>query len=230
MDAIILAGGFGTRLASVVQDVPKPMAPVAGTPFLEYLVSYLKAQGVTHVVLAVCHKKECIIRYFGREFYGMEIDYSVEDTPLDTGGAIKKALSFCTDQRVFVLNGDSFLGVDLGTLRRTAEETGSAVTMVLKPMEHFSRYGTVEADERGNVTAFHEKQPCVSGAINGGVYDIRRDTLSEYPEKFSMEVDCFPKLLQAGGLYAVTTNGYFIDIGIPEDYERVQQEYRSLLA
>lgn len=228
MDAIILAGGFGTRLASVVQNVPKPMAPVAGSPFLEYLISYLKTQGVTRVVLAVCHKKECIIRYFGESFQEMEIIYSVEDTPLDTGGAIKKALSLCTDHRVYVLNGDSFLGADLGALRRAAEETGSAITMVLKPMEHFSRYGTVEADEQGRVTAFYEKKPCISGAINGGIYDIRRDTLSDYPEKFSMEVDCFPKLLQKGDLYAMRTDGYFIDIGIPEDYERVQQEYRSL--
>ena len=223
-----MAGGFGTRLAGVVSDVPKPMAPVAGRPFLTYLLDNLKAQGVTHVVLAVCHLKECIMDYFGSEYQGMEIEYSVEDSPLGTGGAICQALKLCREERVFVCNGDSFLGVDLNALRTYSNAHDFQISIVLKPLRNFSRYGTVETGEQGIVRSFREKQPCAEGKINGGVYDIKRNALLDYPTRFSMEQDCFPLLLESGQVGSVESNGYFIDIGIPEDYARVQEESERL--
>lgn len=228
MEAVILAGGFGTRLASVVSDVPKPMAAVAGKPFLSFLLDDLVQQGITRIVLAVCYKKEIIMERFGATYRGMEIVYSTEDKPLDTGGAIRKALSFCREERVFVLNGDSFLAVRLKELRRMAEAYDREIVIVVKPMTDFSRYGTVERDRAGAVVAFHEKQYCRKGYINGGIYDIRRTALERYPQKFNMERDCFPELLKAQEIWSMESDGYFIDIGIPEDYVRIQEESECL--
>lgn len=228
LEAIVLAGGLGTRLASVVSEVPKPMALVAGKPFLAYLLDNLKAQGVTHVILAVCHLKEHIMEYFGNEYRGMALDYSVEDTPLGTGGAIRKALELCREERAFVCNGDSFFDVDLHTLRAYATTHEFQIVIVLKPLTNFSRYGTVETGDQGMVLSFREKQPCAQGKINGGIYDIKRDALMDYPVRFSMEQDCFPQLLKNGQVGSVDSEGYFIDIGIPEDYARVQKESERL--
>lgn len=224
MEAIILAGGLGTRLARVVSDVPKPMASVAGRPFLSYIFDDIKSQGITHVVLAVCHKKECIMDFFGEHYEGIEIDYSVEAFPLGTGGAIKQALTLCREERVFVFNGDSFLAVNLRELRNYSNRHNFLISIVLKPLTNFSRYGTVDVGENGVVRSFKEKQPCAAGLINGGIYDIKRDALKEYPVRFGMERDCFPALLAQQKIGSIVSNGYFIDIGIPKDYEKIQSE------
>lgn len=229
MEAIVLAGGFGTRLASVVSDVPKPMAPVGGIPFLQYVMDYLVKQKVTHVVMAVSYKRESIINYFGRDYRGIQIDYSVEETPLGTGGAIKKAFALCREERAFVLNGDSFLAVDLGALRRRAEQADSAATIVLKEMKNFDRYGTVEIDGQGNIISFREKTACREGLINGGVYDMKKTVLKDYPEKFGMEQECFVRLVEEKQINSIICEGYFVDIGIPEDYKRVQREREKLV-
>lgn len=228
MEAVILAGGFGTRLASVVSNVPKPMAAVAGKPFLSFLLDDLARQDITRAILAVCHKKEIIMEWFGTTYHGMEIVYSVEDEPLDTGGAIRKALSLCQEERVFVLNGDSFLAVRLKELRHAAEVCGRKIVIVIKPMTNFSRYGAVERDQEGAIVAFHEKRYCHAGYINGGIYDIERTVLEKYPQKFNMERDCFPELLKDREIGSMESDGYFIDIGIPEDYARIQEESECL--
>lgn len=228
MEAIVLAGGFGTRLASVISDIPKPMALVAGRPFLTYVLDYLKREGVTHIVLAVCHKKECIMNYFGSIYQGIQIDYSVEEIPLGTGGAIKQAMNLCKEERVFVLNGDSFLSAKLQSLREYSVKQDCLISIVLKPLSNFSRYGTVEVEANGIVCSFREKQPCEVGLINAGIYDIRRDTFQKFPLRFGMEQDCFPVLLEQRQLGSIICGEYFIDIGIPEDYERIQAESELL--
>lgn len=227
MEAIILAGGFGTRLAQVVKDVPKPMAPVAGKPFLVYVVDDLIAQGVSRIVLAVCYKKECIMDYFGSRYNGAEILYSVEETPLFTGGAIKQALAQCHEERVLIVNGDTYFSVDFAKMRAFAEEKSTSATIAVKEMTDFDRYGKVEVNDNGIVTAFYEKAPCKRGWINGGIYDVKADCLQGYPVKFSLEQACFPKLLTAGEIAAFPSDGFFIDIGIPEDYDRAQSLFEG---
>ena len=227
MEAIVLAGGFGTRLSTVVQDVPKPMAPVAGRPFLEYILDDLITNGVTKIILAVHYKKESIVKHFGNCYRNTEILYSVENTPLFTGGAVKKALEICRDSHAFVINGDTYFDVSLAKMVVAAEKSGRPVTIAVKEMTHFSRYGRVSVDKTGAVTAFHEKQPCEVGLINGGIYYLDRKVLSPYPEKFSLEVDCFPNLLCNGGIGAFESQGYFIDIGVPEDFYAAQDYFRE---
>ena len=225
MEAIVLAGGFGTRLAHIVSDVPKPMAPVAGKPFIEYILKDLVQNGITRIVLAVHHKKETIMDYFGNEFCGVPIEYSVEEAPLKTGGAIKKALSMCRDDRVLVINGDTFYQVPLKEMRVFSIQMGTPVVIAVKEMTDFSRYGKVDVNEKGLVTQFHEKEFCTRGYINGGIYDVEKTALDAYPESFSIEEVCFPEILKTNGIAAFPCNTYFIDIGIPEDYKKAQKDF-----
>lgn len=229
MEAIVLAGGFGTRLAEVVKDVPKPMAPVRGRPFLEYVLNALRNEGVDHIVLAVGYKKECIIEHFGSTFHGASITYSVEETPLYTGGAIKQAMRQCTENRVFVVNGDTFFPVQLQKMRQFAAAEQAPVVMAVKRMESFSRYGTVCFDHTQYVTSFLEKRFCKTGFINGGVYDIERNILDNFPNVFSIENDCFPRLAQQRCLKVFCDDAVFIDIGIPEDYKTAQTMFREVV-
>lgn len=225
MEAIVLAGGFGTRLSRMVSDVPKPMAPVNGKPFLEYILLDLANSGVRHIVIAVHHMKEKIIAYFGRSFCGVCIDYSIENVPLNTGGAIKQALSLCREDRVLVINGDTFYKVPFQKIHQFAVDSGKEIVIAVKEMTDFSRYGKVDVDESGLVTAFHEKEFCAKGFINGGIYDVGRRALDGYPDVFSMEELCFPQLLKRRQILAFPCNGYFIDIGVPEDFSKANVEF-----
>lgn len=223
-EAIVLAGGFGTRLAHVVPDVCKPMAPVAGRPFLRFIMDQLAAAGFDRVVVADGYRREQIEGFFGLEYRGTAIEYSPEVTPLLTGGAVKRALSRCESDWVFVLNGDTWLDVDFAAMEAAvavAPENASAVIAV-KRMRDFERYGTVDVDACGALTAFHEKRPCEEGLINAGVYLLRRDALDGMPDKFSLESDYFERVVGDGELLAVECAGGFIDIGVPEDYELAQ--------
>ena len=227
MEAIILAGGFGTRLAQILKDVPKPMAPVCGRPFLEYQLDWLVKQGVNRVVLAVGYKKECIMDHFGASYRNMTITYSQEDTPLYTGGAARKAIERCREERVFIVNGDTYFPADLKKLRACAAEKDATAAVAVKRMFDFDRYGTVVFDEACHINAFQEKRPCRDGYINGGIYDFAVTALKDYPEAFSMENDCFPRLAAAGELVACPDEADFIDIGVPEDYVRTQKLLRG---
>ena len=227
MEAIVLAGGFGTRLSTIVQDVPKPMAPVANRPFLEYILDELIDNGVTRVILAVHYKKECIMEHFGCRYRTAEILYSVEDVPLLTGGAVKRALRLCNESKVFIVNGDTYFHVPLARMVQAAAEMGKPVTIAIKQMRHFSRYGRVEFNNKGCITKFHEKEPCESGFINGGIYYLQRNILDNYPDKFSLESDCFPALLQTRDILAFISDGYFIDIGVPEDFYAAQSYFEE---
>lgn len=223
-EAIVLAGGFGTRLAHVVPDVCKPMAPVAGRPFLRFIMDQLAAAGFDRAVVADGYRREQIEDFFGSAYRGMVVEYSPEDTPLLTGGAVKRALGRCRSDWVFVLNGDTWLAVDFAAMEAAAADAPENVSAVIavKRMRGFERYGTVDVDAGGALTAFHEKRPCEEGLINAGVYLIRRDALDDMPEKFSLESDYFECVVGEGALRAAECTGGFIDIGVPGDYELAQ--------
>ena len=226
MEAVILAGGLGTRLRSSVSEVPKCLAPVDGKPFLQYLLEWLSRFDVTRVVLSVGYLKEAVFRFIESRDWPFAIDYAIENEPLGTGGGIRLALRHCREKQVFVLNGDTFFNVDLKALPFTAP-----VTVALKPMEDFDRYGVVEWD--GDlITAFREKEPCEEGLINGGVYAVDRSQLdlTLYPKKFSFEKDVLEPLSDLHLVAGRVQEGYFIDIGIPEDYERSQRELPEIQA
>ena len=226
MEAVVLAGGLGTRLRSVVHDIPKCMAPVAGEPFLGYVLDWLSRYGITRVVLSVGYLKESIMEWVEQQDYPFEIDYAVEETPLGTGGGIKLALSKCRERKVIVVNGDTFFPVDLDAIPFDAP-----VTVALKPMKDFDRYGAVELSANGLVTVFHEKAKVQQGLISGGVYALNGLDLSSLPEKFSFEKDVLEPLSVKGQVGGWVSDSYFIDIGIPDDYARAQTElpqYRAL--
>ena len=223
MEAVILAGGFGTRLQSVVKDVPKPMANINGQPFLVYILEYLLKYGITDVVLSVGYKQEIIENYFGNNYKTMRIIYSKEDIPLGTGGAIKKALTFCKEKSVFVLNGDTFFEMNLKKLEEEHLKTRADITLSLKNMYNFDRYGKVIVNNN-RVVMFKEKEFTNSGFINGGVYMLQKDIFNNCSSKFSFE-DFLEKNLQKLSLYSYIDNGYFIDIGIPDDYQKAIYDF-----
>lgn len=226
MEAVILAGGLGTRLRSVVSEVPKCMAPVDGKPFLQYMLEWLSRFDVSHVVLSVGYLREVIFAFIDSREWPFEISYAVEEEPLGTGGGIRLALTKCREDRVIVLNGDTFFNVDLKALTFAAP-----VTLALKPMRDFDRYGAVDLDG-GLVTGFHEKTACTEGLINGGVYALVRSRLdlAFYPGRFSFEKDLLEPLAAARLVAGQVQEGYFIDIGIPEDYTRAQRELPEIRA
>lgn len=230
MQAIILAGGFGTRLQAVVKDVPKPMADISSKPFLAYLLSNLQSRGIKKLVISVGYLKEKIIEYFGDSYLGMKIDYALESKPLGTGGAIINSLKFVDEnQPVIVLNGDSFLQVNYQKLVDIHKQN---LTIVLRKMDDCSRYGRVVFDENLVIRSFEEKSAeKKSGFINGGIYVLDPGILKKFslPEKFSFETDFLMKYLPELEPQAFTTDGYFIDIGIPDDYFKAQNELPRLI-
>ena len=214
MQAIILCGGLGTRLKSVIKDIPKPMAPINDKPFLEFIFEYLKKQGVKEIILAVSYKYEVIQEYFKDEFLGIKIKYSIEKEPLGTGGAIKEALKFIKNE-AYVLNGDTFFNIDLSKLKLN----GSKICFALKQMNDFDRYGTVNVNEQGFVISFEEKVFKKQGLINGGIYLLDKDIFKDFAlqEKFSFEEflqENYEKLKARAEIF----DDYFTDIGVPEDY------------
>lgn len=227
MEAIVLAGGFGTRLQSVVRDVPKPMADINGKPFLVYILEYLLNNGVKKTILSIGYKKEIIENYFGSSYKTMEIVYSKEDEPLGTGGAIKKAFNACDSEDVIVLNGDTFFDVNLQALMQEYKTADADVILALKKMYDFDRYGKVIL-ENNRVVSFSEKKFSSSGFINGGVYIVRKDILDYFNKKFSFEQDFLEKKLSDLNISAYIDKGYFIDIGIPEDYLKANKDFKDL--
>lgn len=224
MEAIVLAGGFGTRLKSVVTNTPKPMARVNKKPFLEYILKYLEKNGVTRIILAVGYKWEIIKEYFGDSFNNIELIYSIENEPLGTGGAIKKALSFVKNDYVFIINGDTLFDIDLSELTL---KDNSKMIIALKKMLNFDRYGCIEVDKNKYVVSFIEKKYNEIGYINGGIYLITKDIFENISivNKFSFEEfmgDKFKDLKISTKIF----EDYFIDIGIPDDYEKAQREIK----
>jgi D-glycero-alpha-D-manno-heptose 1-phosphate guanylyltransferase len=226
LEAIVLAGGFGTRIQSVVSDVPKPMAPVAGNPFLYYILQSLVKQDIDRIILAVGYKKDSIINHFGNRFENIEILYSLEDEPLGTGGGIRKAVPMAEGDEVLVINGDTYFDIPLSNLIKFHCKGSFDLTMSLKPMENFDRYGSVIIDQ-DRVVGMKEKKPCKEGLINGGVYVVKKSILDKFPPdfKFSFETEVLEKGIYNMRIGAYVSDGYFIDIGIPEDYAKAQEDF-----
>jgi D-glycero-alpha-D-manno-heptose 1-phosphate guanylyltransferase len=230
-EAIILAGGFGTRLKHIVSDVPKPMAPVNGIPFLSFLFSKLITAGIDHVILSTGYLHEVIENYYGNVFDSLQISYSHEDKPLGTGGAILLGLTKAKTDHVLVLNGDTLFEIDFGKLAEYHIEKKSLLTIALREEDEVLRYGSVTIDDVGKITAFTEKnQVCGKGLINGGIYMIDSEFFQQLsmPVKFSFEKDVLETFYPEIAFYGLAFNSYFIDIGVPEDYARAQIEFPQL--
>lgn len=230
MKAIILAGGLGTRLRDVVKDVPKPMAPIAGKPFLEYLVLQLVRWKIKEVILSVGYKGDVVKAYFGNgSNFGVDIRYSEEKEPLGTGGAIRQSLAYIDDEQFIVMNGDTFLNVDFDELVSSHHAWQAKATISLVQTQDASRYGRVERNEKGEVVRFVEKSPEGDGSINGGVYIFHRGTFDSIPSgNVSLEKEILPSLVNQG-LYGIIAHGFFIDIGVPHDYLTLYHEPKRLL-
>ncbi|MCF8228746.1 MAG: nucleotidyltransferase family protein [Bacteroidales bacterium] len=230
-EAIILAGGLGTRLRSVVSDKPKSMAVINGRPFLDYQIKYLESWGIDHVILSVGYKREIIQNYFGEQFSSVKIDYAVEEEPLGTGGGIKNALPYMKGRNVLVFNGDTFFEVNLKRVFDYQRIKDADVTLVLRFVDDVSRYGCVEMDEERQITGFTEKGgKSGEGFINGGVYYFAKNYLLDFdlPDKFSIEKDFFEKYCKEERFFGFKCHGYFLDIGIPEDYKKAHEEFVRL--
>ncbi|MDW7973007.1 MAG: nucleotidyltransferase family protein [Thermodesulfovibrio sp.] len=228
-ECLILAGGLGTRLRGVINDIPKPMAPISGKPFLEFLLRYLSSQGMERIVLSVGYLKEKIIEHFGSNFMGMEIVYSVEEEPLGTGGAILKARDLL-GEAFFVLNGDTLFMIDLRELYEFYARKCADVVIALRKMEDCSRYGSVVIDQDGRIKGFIEKGKMGECLINGGVYVVSKGILDKvnFPVPFSWERDFLERYYEDFNIYGLLCEGYFIDIGTPEDYGRANDELPRL--
>ncbi len=225
--AVILAGGKGTRLSSVIKDIPKPMAEVAGKPFLEYLMDMLYNYGFKEVVLSVGYKKEVIITHFGDVYRGIKIRYAIEQEPLGTGGAIQHAGEYFGIEPYFVFNGDTLFYADLQEMERIWNSHSADMVMAVKPLDNVSRYGSLNIKE-DRILSFKEKnQLKAKGVINGGIYlmDNSLFGITDLPRIFSFEKDILESHIQNMNVMAVSTSSYFIDIGIPDDYEKAQSDF-----
>lgn len=228
MNIIILAGGFGTRLQSVVKDVPKPMADINGTPFLELLMREILFCDPERIILCVSYMKDVIKQHFGDSFLGVPVLYSEENEPLGTGGAIKQAFDLFGLDEAVVLNGDTYVQVNYSDFIRKSENEKLAV--VLKQVENANRYGRVQV-ENGRIISMREKSPeSMAGLINAGIYKIRRDLFSaDLPDKFSFEKDLLePQITALKPLY-MQSDEYFIDIGVPESYAQACRELKNVI-
>lgn len=228
-EAIILAGGLGTRLREAVPDLPKCMAPVNGHPFLYYVINHLQDEGIKNFIFALGYKSELIVQYLEENFPSLPFKISLEKEPLGTGGAIKRACTLADEKSVLVTNGDTLFKIDVTELAGFHSLSGANCTLSLKCMENFDRYGVVELGEDCAITSFKEKAFYTSGLINGGMYALHvQKFLDEeaLPEKFSFEKDYLEAYYDKRRMFGIEQDGYFIDIGIPEDYERAQAELK----
>jgi len=227
MQAIVLAGGLGTRLRSRVDNVPKPMAPVAGRPFLAWLLDRLDAQGFRRVILSVGYRRDMIVEAFGRRHGRIELDYALEETPLGTGGALRQALPRTrADEPVWVMNGDTYLHLSCRLMfeaHAVVAKTPHAITMALVEVEDSSRYGAVELGE-GRVARFLAEGVKARSLINAGTYLMRRDLFDGWqgPDTFSFEKDFLAPDIARLNIRPFVTTGWFLDIGTPADYDRAQ--------
>ncbi|MBS1482201.1 MAG: NTP transferase domain-containing protein [Clostridium sp.] len=230
MEAILLAGGLGTRLRSVVSDRPKPMALIEGRPFMEYVTRELVRHGITDIIFAVGYKGSMVEEHFGSgDRFGFHASYAYEETLLGTAGAIKNAGRLITQDRFYVLNADTFYQIDYTRLSKIMDVRYLDMALVLREVEDVSRYGQAVLDREGILTAFNEKtEEARTGTINGGVYLMKRELLDRIPEgKVSLENDMIPRWLgEEKRLGGFVNDGYFIDIGIPEAYYQFQEDVR----
>ncbi len=223
MEAIVLAGGFGTRLRQLVPDIPKPMAPVAGRPFLEILLTLLVSKGFHRVVLSLGYMAEKVMDHFGDLYEGLELTYEVEVVPLGTGGALRQALPQCHSDHVFVFNGDTYLDLEVPAIEKEWQKNHKPI-IVTREVPDTLRYGRLEIANGCAISI--EKGVPGTGLINAGCYVLPVNILSDYTlgESFSFEDDFLANTMRKQRFDLFVTNGHFIDIGVPEDYARAQIE------
>lgn len=229
MEGIVLAGGLGTRLRSRISNIPKTMAPIGGRPFLEILLKRMVGAGCTRIVLSVGYLNEVIRNHFGNYFHSTELIYVIENAPLGTGGAIRSALEMTRENSVLILNGDTFLEVDLRLLLGAHLAAGRPLSLSVTEVPDVERYGGVMIDDE-SVTGFAEKGHAGEGWINGGVYAMRRDFPwpTHLPDRFSFENDVLAPQVSSIKPLAFRCRGQFIDIGIPEDLDRAEKKLAIL--
>lgn len=229
MESIVLAGGLGTRLVSRVNNLPKAMAPIADRPFLEIVLRQLERAGCGRVILAVGYLHTVIEEHFGGSFGGMRLDYAVEAAPMGTGGAIRNALTMAVQDSVLVLNGDTFLDADYPAMLRFHEAEGAPMTMAVSRQDDIARYGGVVL--RGKrIVGFVEKGHSGPGRINAGAYVLRRDLSwpASVGARFSFESDFLMPEIRGLAPAAFPVDGFFLDIGVPEDFDRAQKELSNI--
>lgn len=229
MEAIVLAGGFGTRLKQVVPDWPKAMAPVAGRPFLEIMLTLLAQKGFQRVILSLGHMAETIVSHFGNQFAGMELVCEVEHTPLGTGGAVRQALGRCASDHVFVFNGDTYLDLEAAEIEEYWRTHRSPI-IVAREVPNTARYGRLLTKDK-HVIGFSEKGVAGPGLINAGCYVLPVGILDEFQcgRAFSLETDFMAEKVGVQRFDLFVTKGHFIDIGVPDDYMRAQSELAGVV-
>ncbi len=229
--AIILAGGRGTRLKTIISDLPKPMAPIMNVPFLTYQLNYLKYFGIKKVIFSVGYLSEKIIAHYNQSFENISIEYSIEKNPLGTGGGIRMAMSNLNEDLVLILNGDSFFDLNLEQFYNLHFEQKAEFSLALRYVNNSERYGNIEFNSSNQITSFIEKnQLNQSGYINAGVYILSKKLYLQNTKpniNFSIEKDFFEKQLNQLIIKGFEFKDYFIDIGIPEDYLKAQDDFKE---
>lgn len=230
MEVIILAGGLGTRLQGVIGEYPKCMASVNGKPFLSYVFQYLSQQQCVRVILSLGYKHEVVTQWLDTQDLPFVVDYVIEHQPLGTGGGIHLAMKQAVADNIVVLNGDTMFMANLKQQMDFHLAHHASVTLGLKKMRAFDRYGVVNTNQAGVITSFEEKKYRDEGMINGGIYIVNERAFhgKHLPEKHSFEKDYLEKYTHENKFYGLESEGYFIDIGIPEDYERAQSNFKNL--
>lgn len=225
-ECIVLAGGLGTRLQRVVNDVPKCMAPVHNKPFLAYIIAYLESNGIERFIFSLGYKHEVVTKYLTLHFPRLNAELVIEEEPLGTGGAIQLSCTKANSENVIIANGDTLFKADLHLLANMHLQYNADCTLALKPMHHFERYGVVALNEDNSIKSFKEKKQYKEGLINGGLYalQVARFLQAGLPQKFSFEKAYLEACSDKCHLFGSVQDAYFIDIGIPEDYQRAQQE------
>lgn len=230
MECIILAGGLGSRLQAKVSDVPKCMAPVGGQPFLYYIFKYLEKYKFDHIILSLGYKHEIVVEWINQNYWPFKFSYAIEKEQLGTGGAIMLALQYTNESDIMILNGDTFFNIDIPMLFQDHHKKSLDITIALKSLTDFDRYGNVKIDKKNRIISFQEKQFCAKGLINGGTYLLRRESMlfNNLEGKFSFETEILQNPLNSGLMNGFINDGYFIDIGIPEDFEKANTEFNIL--
>ena len=229
-EVIILAGGFGTRLKSVVNDKPKCLAEVNDKPFISYLIDSLLTFNYSKFIFSLGYLKEHIIEYININYPNLNVIYSVENQPLLTGGAIRLALEHVESESVLILNADTYLGVDLNCLNQYHKKENSDITITLKPMHNFDRYGSVKFNNQNKIYSFEEKKYINFGYINCGYIYLKKEILLKHQinTPFSFENDFIKDKINQIKINAFIDDTYFIDIGIPEDYLKANIDFKQM--
>ena len=231
MDLIVLAGGFGTRLKSITKDTPKPMVQINNLPFIKLVIDNVISKiDIDKIILSLCYKPYVFIKYFKNEYRQKKIEYSIEDIPLGTGGGIKKSLSLAKSDIIIAINGDTYFDVDYQRMIRNHLDRKAILTIALKKKHKFNRYGTVLFDQKNNVVGFKEKKPCEKGHINGGIYILSKEIFKIKNTKGNFSFEKYiERIIFKTKINAYISEGFFIDIGIPEDYHRAIEHFSNPL-